>query len=308
MMNPPPGNPAVSVVIVSWNARDFLLRCIERLLPDLAATRGELIVVDNASSDGSPDAVAASYPSARLIRLDRNTGFAAANNVGMHAAHGRYIFLINSDVDVRSGCLPALVAEMDRVPDVGMAGPRVLNADGSVQASHRPFPSLAGALRRALAMDRHETRGGGDVDILSGCFWVVRREALEKVGLLDERFFMYAEDMDWCRRFHDAGWRVMHDPSVSVVHHGGASSAREPLRFYLEMQRANLQYWRKHHTPGEVACYLAITGLHEILRLFRALALWLFRPSRRSEAAFNLERSFGALRWRFGSRAGEGAS
>ena len=277
------GSPpvVVSTIIVSWNARRYLLGCLASLSPDVCRFPMEIIVVDNASSDGSAESVASQYPQVRLIRNDTNVGFAGANNMGMAAATGRYLCLINSDVKVLRNCISTLVDYCDQHPRVGLVGPRVLGADGDLQHSCRGVPTLWSALARALALDvvvlkmrrlsiaagAHRTpEATRPVDILSGCFWLVRKAALPQVGLLVESFFMYGEDMDWCRRFWSSGWKVVHVSSAEAVHYGGASSSNAPVRFYIEKQRADLQYWKKHRSRPAVACYSLIALLHEVLR------------------------------------------
>ena len=266
-----------SFVIVSWNAREHLLACLESLLSDPVGREGEIIVVDNASSDGSPQAVARCFPQVKLILNKQNLGFAAATNQGLEESSGKYVFLINSDVIVLPGCLEALIGCFEAERRAGLLGPRLLNPDRSLQPSCMIFPSLRSVLCRTFALDKlfpktlwsaslflplslHDrTR---EVDGLSGAFWAVRREALREVGLLDEGFFMYGEDIDWCRRFHRCGWRVIYCAEAEAIHVGGASSANAPLRFARELVRANLRYWRKHHGLGPTALVwlLALIG------------------------------------------------
>ena len=146
-------NPMVSVIIVSWNARNYLMQCLASLSSEACRHTMEIIVVDNASSDGSADAVAARYPHVRLIRATSNLGFAKANNMGIAASRGRYLCLVNSDVEVRKHCISRLVDYCEHHPEIGMAGPRVIGGDGNLQRSCRGFPSLWNMFCRALALD-----------------------------------------------------------------------------------------------------------------------------------------------------------
>ncbi len=303
----------LSIVLVSWNAKDYLLQCIEsirRTYPDVRRT--EIIVVDNNSADGSADAVEASCPDVELVRNAENQGFAKANNTGIDRARGEYVALINSDVIVGRGCLQQLCRFLDDNPSVGLAGPRILNPDETLQPSCREFPNLTSSLLRALALDSlfpHSRFFGRhfmtcwshdcprDVDVLSGCFWVARRAAIDSVGGLDSNFFMYGEDIDWCRRFQQRGWRVVYVPSVSSVHFGGASSANAPVRFYIEMHRANLQYWKKHHGLAAGALYLCTLWLHHNLRLAGFAVRYLVQPSQRRTAGPKLRRSLACMNW-----------
>ncbi len=302
----------VSVVIVNWNAKDYLLRCLSSLAR--LGTRQhqlEVIVVDNASTDGSAQAVTAEFPQVNLIRNHDNLGFARANNVGVAQSTGQYICFVNSDVEVHAGCIDRLIRYCERNRKVGMAGPLILGSDGLLQRSCRGFPGVWNMLCRALALDvmfprvkafsgyslRHWAQlSQRPVDILTGCFWLVRREAMERVGLLDEAFFIYGEDMDWCRRFWDRGCSVMFVPDAVATHHGGASSANAPVRFYLERHKADLRYWQKHHPAGAVRGYLLITGVHMLLRLCGHSIALLWAPGD-AMRRLKVRRSLACLGW-----------
>ena len=193
-----------------------------------------------------------------------------------------------------------------------MAGPRVLNADRTLQPSARRFPSLGAAFARALFLDRllpqslfhlrshmsaSELERMRNVDVLVGCFWMVRRKALEEVGRLDEDFFMYGEDNDWCRRFHKANWGVTYYPGGQVIHFGGASSSNAPTRFFLEMKKAELRYWEKHH--GRAARWIAagILFLHCCLRVAGWKLKCVLRPAARDKSLPMLERYVRCIQW-----------
>jgi GT2 family glycosyltransferase len=272
----------VSFVIVSWNAKEYLRGCLRSIAATCRDTSHEIIVVDNASHDGSPEMLEAEFPEVRVVRNADNLGFAGANNQGTALARGRYLALVNSDVELLPDALRRLVAFLDEHPDVGIAGPKVLNGDGTLQASCRTEPSLRSWLFRSLALDTRFPRSRlfgdhymthwshdevRDVEVLSGCFWMIRRSAHEQVGGLDARFFMYAEDMDLCRRYREAGWRVTFFPGARIVHFGGGSSGNAPARFWVELLRANLQYWKKHHTTPAAAALYAIFLLHHAARV-----------------------------------------
>lgn len=305
----------LSLVIVSWNARDYLIQALESIAATTARHGVEVIVVDNDSADGSPEAVEAGFPQVRLIRSGANLGFARGNNLGIPRCRGRLVGLVNSDVTVLPECLDRLIEFMDAHPRVGMAGPQVLNTDGSLQNSHWDFPSVGGMLARIMALDTlarrlrivdtpaRKTREGGDadtirhVDVLSGCFMVLRREALEQVGLLDENFYIYGEDMDLCRRFHAAGWEVVYHPGARAIHAGGASSANAPLRFFLELQKANLQYWTKHHGRVGGLFFKAATLLQHLLRLAWGVAVYPFAARQRAASRLKIKRSAKCIEW-----------
>jgi GT2 family glycosyltransferase len=277
-----PSGVAISVIIASWNAKDYLVNCLATFQPQVIAQNGEIVVVDNCSRDGSADAVAEAFPEVKLVRNSQNLGFAGANNIGIRQSHGRYICLANSDVTVPAGTIERLVQYLDQHPQIGVLGPKVLNGDGTVQFSCWTFPSLWNTFCRALALDAIFPKSRvfasqlrrlssfddvQPVDAVSGCFMIVRSSALKKVGNLDDGFFMYSEDKDWCRRFWQAGWSVVYCPVVAITHYGGGSSANAPLRFALEMERANQRFYAKHYSRLQQSGFKAIALFHHALRL-----------------------------------------
>ncbi len=301
----------LSIVIVSWNAKRFLLECLQSLQ---SGREMEVIVVDNASTDGSPQAVKELFPQARLIINGCNIGFANANNLGIKQSAGRYVCLINSDVTVFRETLDRMIEYMDGHPSVGVLGPMVLNPDMTLQPSCRRFPTLLGSLLVALGLGSifrglvffpHDRVRA--VEAISGCFMMVRKKAISEVGPMDGGFFFYAEDKDWCKRFRDAGWTNVYYPAARAIHYGGASSSKAPIRFYIEMHRANLRYWRKHHGAASLATFRAILMLHQTVRVVRGALLYLVRPSGRQYNAHKVERSLACLKWLLTGRDGKGA-
>lgn len=305
----------LSFVIVSWNAKQYLLDCLRSIEETVRGISYEIIVVDNQSADGSADAVERDFPSVKLIRSETNLGFAGGNNVGIRSAAGRYTFLVNSDVLLEPHCVERLIKFLDVNPRVGIAGPRILNADRTLQLSCRRLPTLRNSLCRMLALDTmfpkskllsgwhipaSEHSGTKNVEALSGCFWAARKGAIDQVGLLDEGYFMYAEDIDWCKRFHEAGWDLCYYPEAEAIHFGGASSANAPERFFVEMQRADLRYWKKHHGVLGQACYAAIIMAHQVLRIIPRAILYLIFPSKREKNAPHLRRSAACIQWLLG--------
>ena len=301
----------VSVVVVSWNARRHLIECLKSIEDTTSGLSLEIIVVDNASSDGSDGAVAEHFPHVKLIRNRDNLGFAAANNVAIRESTGRYICLINSDVIVLPGCIGNLVDHMNHYPHIGIAGPRVLNPDGTLQPTARPFPTLRTYLSSALALPRlsrqsasgrhlHTTDSTHDKptksDWLTGCFWIVRREALEKVGLLDEAFFMYAEDLDWCRRFWQASWDVALFATAEAIHFGGASSDNKPVWAYVEYRTASRRAWKKHHSRISLVGYSSIAFLHELVHLCVAAVQYVTCRPARNDVVNRIKRHASCIR------------
>lgn len=271
----------ISVIIVSWNARAYLQNCLDSIRKNSNSLVHEIIVVDNASSDGSPEMVEKLFPDVMLIRSQENLGFARANNKGIERASGDYLALVNSDVIVHAQCFERLAGFLDENKRVGLIGPKVIGGDGHLQRSCRRLPSLWNLTCRALMLDqllsRHAFFSGfemrhwnhdemAEVEVLSGCFWLARRSAVAEVGVLDERFFFYAEDLDWCKRFRDANWKLTFVPTASATHFGGGSSSNAPLKYSIEMLKANLAYWQKHHGGIGRAAFYGTALLHHFVR------------------------------------------
>ena len=277
----------LSIVIVSWNVKDLLRQCLRSVISsqnsvvrqsrdlttDYWLLTTEIIVVDNGSTDGSAAMVREEFPQVRLMANEANVGFTKANNQALAQCRGRTLLLLNPDTEVRPGALEAMVAYMDEHPEVGALGPQLLNPDGSVQSSRRRFPTLTTAflestvlqlwfpdnavLRRYYVLDRPDDEVQ-EVDWVVGAAILIRREAWDQVGPLDEGFFMYSEELDWCRRARERGWRVVYLPAAQVVHYGAQSSEQvKPLQ-HIHFQRSKVRYFRKHHGPWQA----------EALRLF----------------------------------------
>lgn len=276
----------LSIVIVSWNVQGLLQRCLESIHASVAGSHSagphgqslqfEVIVVDNASDDDSVRMVRNRFPDVQVVANQTNRGFPAANNQGVALSRGRYVLLLNPDTAVVDDALSQLIAFADQHPAVGMVGPRLLNADGSVQPSRRRFPTLTIAfiestwlqpmvlsldstgVSRALStpirrmLDRYYVADRSenmvqDVDWITGAAMFTRREAIEDVGLMDEGFFMYSEELDWCRRFREEGWRIVYFPGAQIVHHVGKSSEQVVAARHIHFQTSKVRYFRKYH-------------------------------------------------------------
>jgi hypothetical protein len=256
----------LTVVIVNWNVRDLLRRCLQSIEAEASQAVGgfalEIVVVDNASTDGSVEMVRAEFPHVRLIANDKNRGFTVANNQGLALGQGRYLLLLNPDTEVTGGALATMVRSMDGHPEIGALGPQLRYPDGSLQSSRRRFPTFATALVESTVVQewwgdnrvlrRYYMADTPDdaiqsVDWLVGACLLVRRQAYEQVGGLDEDFFMYSEEMDWCRRIKDAGWLVVYLPTATVVHHEGRSSEQVIPARHIHFQSSKVRYFRKHH-------------------------------------------------------------
>lgn len=283
--------PDASVIIVSFNTRDVLRDCLQSLYAAIGQRAVEVIVVENASRDGSADMVADEFPAVRLVRSEVNLGFAAANNVGFDLALGRYVILLNPDAQVERSAFAGAIERMDAAPEVGMAGGRLVDRDGRDQPSARCFPSLLNELLvisgLAARFPRSRLFGRFDrtwadperpaaVDWVPGAFAIVRREALRAVGHFDERFFLYYEEVDLCRRIKAAGWQIWYWPEIVIRHLGGESSktvenaeiSSSGSQLVLWRMRSALLYYRKHH--GRLGAWLLArleSGWHGLRRL-----------------------------------------
>ena len=265
--------PRAAVVVVSFEARDALLAALASVQAH-AGLPVETVVIDNASADGSAEAARTAHPESLVIANRENVGFARACNQGWRAARAPVVVFLNPDSEVPPGALPALVGLLEARPDVGAAGPRTRNADGTIQVSSGPDLGLSaewrqrrlvrGVARRepealAEAEDRHAREH--DPAWVSGSCLAVRRAALEAVAGFDEGFFVYEEDADLCRRLREAGWRVVFTPAAEVRHQGGRSMSRAPARARLEYHRSHLRYYDKHNgLVSRAALRLLVAG------------------------------------------------
>jgi GT2 family glycosyltransferase len=217
--------------------------------------------VDNASTDGSVEMLCADFPYIKLIANPDNRGFTGGNNQGIAAAQGRYVLLLNPDTEVLGDALSTLMDYMDASPDVGLVGPQLLHPDGQVQSSRRRFPTPAtlvfestwlepwasdAVLDHYYVLDRPDD-GILDVDWVTGAAMLVRQEMIQQVGGLDEAFFMYSEELDWCRRIKAAGWRVVYYPAARIIHHHGKSSEQAVPDRHINFQRSKIRYAHKYH-------------------------------------------------------------
>ena len=302
----------LSIVIVTWNCKKYAQEVLDSLRPFRANADVEVIVVDNASSDGTPELIRTEYPDVRLIESRENLGFSRGNNVGIKQTSGQYICLINPDVRVLEGCIEQMRSYMNNNTGVGLLGPEMLDAEGRHSRSYMGAPTLWRLFCRALALDaafpKSKVFAGflmnyfdpnevADVDILNGWFWMARRKAVEEVGLLDENLFMYADDLDWSKRFLDKGWRVVYFPRAASIHYGAGATSSAPIRFSIEMQRSNYQYWKKNYGWASQIVYLAILSLHQVVRLAGYTIILPFRVSRWNEIVLKIRRSVACLNW-----------
>jgi GT2 family glycosyltransferase len=257
------------IIIVSWNTKEYLLHCLESIFQKRESVPWEVVVMDNGSRDGSGTAVRKIFPAVHLIENDRNLGFSKAANQGLKKSSGRYALLLNPDTQVKEGAIERLVSFMDVHPEAGVAGVQLLNSDGSRQNSVANFPSLATelvnkSLLRWMFPKRFPGKGRNysepiEVDSVIGAFMIVRREAIERVGLLDEDYFLFLEETDWCYRMKKAGWKVYHLPQAEIYHFQGKSAETEKKKAKVEYYRSRYHFFKKNRSDFQ--SFILLLGL-----------------------------------------------
>lgn len=270
----------LSIIIVNWNVAALLSACLDSILRnnislnavDDERLSAEIIVVDSASSDDSLAMLRARYPQITLIAESENVGFTRGNNIGLRAARGRHLLLLNPDTEIIDDALHKLVAYVDAHPDVGIVGPNTRNSDGSYQSTRRRFPTLTTAYFESTWLQPYAPRhildtfyvndasedATLDVDWVQGSALLARREVYEHIGGLDEGYVMFCEELDWCHRAKDNGWRVVYVGDARIIHHGGKSTEQVTARKHIHFQQSKLRYVHKHHGAFEA----------QMLRLF----------------------------------------
>lgn len=256
-----PASCDATLTIVNTENRDLLRKCLHTIYDTVRRMTFEVIVVDNASTDGSAEMVERDFPKATLIQNETRLGYGHSHNKAIRLARGRYVLVLNEDMEMKEGAVDRMVAEADRMPQLGAMGCRILNPDGTLQHSCFRFPTLGTELFEALfpytvlfARSRHRSKmywwnhdEKAEVDIVVGCCMLVRREAIEQVGAFDPTFFVYSEEHDWCKRMANAGLTNVFIPDAAMVHFGGQTSKRMSLRMALVQLDSRTKYFLKHH-------------------------------------------------------------
>jgi GT2 family glycosyltransferase len=252
----------LSVIIVSWNTKQLLAKCLGLVYDTVTNLEFEVFVVDNASQDGSVAMVQELFPQVFLIQNDENVGFARANNQALKKSRGRYILLLNTDTFVFEDAIEQMVAFMDAYPDAGAAGCRLYYPDGRLQLSCSGLPTLFTEFCLATSLDKLFPRSRlfgryrmtywdfddvREVDVVMGACMIVRDQVVWDVGLLDESFFMYSEEVDWCYRMRRGGWKIYYVPQAEAIHVWGGSIQQANAEMLIEMYRSRIAFFRKHH-------------------------------------------------------------
>lgn len=259
----------LSIIIINWNTRDLLAQCLHSIFSQPPRCEFEIIVVDNASTDHSAEMLHQRFPCVKLIENKENLGFAAANNQAIRIIRSDYVLLLNPDTILSPSAIDDCVAFMAGNSQAAVVGCQLLNEDGTLQHSWDSFPSLAkewGITRRG---DRSVQDDGAipEVDWVKGAFFLVRTTALQHVGVLDEDYFLYAEEMDWCFRARRAGWKVFHIPNVRVIHIESASSRKMPVKTFIDYYRGQLLFYNKNAEVLSVGLYRVTLFVKSVLQL-----------------------------------------
>jgi len=297
----------VSVILVNWNGCALLERALSALFTTTHKVAMQVIVVDNASSDGSVAMVRQQFPQTTLLVNSKNVGFARANNQALELVEGRYILLLNTDAFVHEGTVDGMVAFMDAHPDAGSVGCRLYYEDGTLQRSCFAFPTLATELWNALFLDRlfSKSRYFGkyqmtywdmsdtrSVDSLMGACLMVRSDVVRRIGLFDEQFFMYSEEIDLCYRIQKEGLKNYYLPRFSAIHLWGGSSRRIRRESFLRLYQSRVKFFRKHYGEEIVQRYKMVLFFSAFVRISLGTILFLFR---RKDDMREIVRDYGSL-------------
>lgn len=297
----------LSIVIVNWNTCDLLLDCLSSICDPPLNLDFKAIVVDNASNDGSREMVKNRFPEVKLISNTNNPGFAYANNQALKQCSSELVLLLNADTVVKPGAIETLVEFVESHPDAGIVGARLLNPDGSLQLSAYPEPTLSREFWRLFHLDKlwyygtypmknwnhNEPR---KVDILKGACLLIRRKALDDVGLFDEDYFIYSEEVDLCTRMHDSGWSLYWLPSAEIIHFGGQSTQQVAEQMFLLLYQGKIQYFRKHRSTQAVTLYKLILFFAILGRILITPIAYLERPEVR-QYHLHLSSNYRRLLW-----------
>lgn len=305
--SPEDATPVLSVIVVGWNTREYLAKCLasvqragEESSPNL-----EILVVDNASSDGSAEMVKQQFPQVRLMQNRDNLGFARANNQALAQSRGDYILLLNPDTELESGALSELFGFLEQHPDAGAVGARLVNPDRTLQLSCHPGPGLFREFWRLFHLDKFwplavypmekwDVKQPRVVETLQGACLMIRRRAIEEVGNLDEEYFIYSEEVDLCRRLRARGWKLWWVPEATVVHHGGQSTRQVQAEMFLRLYQGKILYFRKHFGLWKSRFYKAILAAAALARQV-LIPLALFRTGDQRRHDLVLARHYRAL-------------
>jgi len=272
----------VSVIVVAWNVKRLLQDCLDSVVAQTKDVDYEIIYVDNASEDGSVEMVRQRFPDVRIIENSQNNGFIKANNQGIEVARGRYVLLLNSDTLVLDNAIAKTVVFADAHPEAAVVGCRVLNPDRTLQRTCFMYPSLLNMFLSATYLYKLFPRSKffgrermtwwafddvREVETVCGCFSLVRRKAIDQVGMMDPTYFVYGDDPDWCYRFRKAGWRVLFTPDAQIIHYGGQNTRQMARTFRWQLEGSTLIFMRLHRQRWMFPIARLLTALFFLIRV-----------------------------------------
>jgi len=309
---------ALSIVIINYNTKALILCCLQSIM-EQAPDTCEIIVVDNHSTDGSTEAIKRQFPGALLIENERNEGYAKAVNKGLVRSRGEWILVLNSDIELRPHALQNSIEFMRNHLDTGIAGCKLFNPDGTLQPSCEGFPSLWNILCESFFLDKlfprsrlfgklHMTYFNYDraakVDRVMGAFLLIRKTALAEIGFMDEQFFFYSEEVDWCYRAWQKGWAVYFFPDAEAIHYGGGSADPVSPALFIERHKNRFLFYRKYHDPLSSFCLRMVAALGIFLRLVAwsclAIHRGLWKKASRPASTKKVRAYWATLKWYLG--------
>lgn len=309
----------LSIIIVNWNSAAYVRQCLGSLAQFPPTRSHEIIVVDSGSFDACGEMLAREFPAAIFVQSSDNIGFASANNLGMSRAQGKYLLFLNPDTEVHGGAVDQLLQTLERHPDAGIVGARLLNADGSLQTSCvQAFPTLLNQVLDSDMLYRAWPRSSlwgiaalsdasarpKPVEVVSGACLLIKRAVFEIVNGFDQRFFMYSEDLDLCYRVKQAGFDRLYEPAATITHHGGGSSNSARSMFSVVMTRESVcRFFRLNHGPAAAFGYRATTGLAALVRLPIVTGVWLVKKMSGDKNYGAVKKWIAILRWSLGLEA-----
>ena len=314
-----PARPTISIIIVNWNSKDFLRKCLTSFFTHCRSVPAEIIVVDGASFDGCGEMLASEFPSVVFIQSPDNVGFARANNLGARSAQGKYLLLLNPDTLFSEDSIQIMLDGLESLPQAGAVGCRLLNADGTLQTtSIMTFPTILNQVFDSeylrsrfrdwklwgVAALYAQPQRAAEVEVISGACIFIRREVFEKVGGFSEQYFMYSEDVDLCRKIQQAGQPAYYHPGTSLIHYGGGSSDQAVSNFSTVMMRySTCLYLQLNHGTAKAVAYRGAMALTALVRLLAIAPLGLFGNRIVRHASNSMKKWYAVLRWSLGLAA-----
>lgn len=293
----------VSIIVVAWNVHDFVFNCLKSVYKETKGIEFEVIYVDNGSEDGSVQMVRKEFPHVRVIENNENKGFIKANNQGIEIAQGRYVLLLNSDTIILDNAIAKTLLFADEHQDAAVVGCKVLNPDGTLQRSCFMYPSILNMFLYAThlykvfpnskffgreKMTWWDFSNVSQVETIKGCFSLVRKEAIEQVGLMDNIYFVFGDDIDWCYRFRKSGWKIMFVPDPKIIHYGGQTTKLMANTFTLQLYGSILIFMKKHRTQLSFTIACLLIALYFFLRVPYWTAIGIFNKKESNRAFLNV--------------------